>query len=45
VKRQVRAEFGEAELRGVGFYAFSRAVMPRPLRQPRARVTMRGVRK
>jgi len=45
VKRAVRAEFGEGEVRGVGFYAFSRAVMPRPLRQPRARVTMRGVRK
>jgi hypothetical protein len=45
VKRAVRAEYGETEVRGVGFYAFSRAVMPRPLRQPRSRVTMRGVRK
>lgn len=42
VKRAVRAEFGEGDVRGTGFYAFSRAVMPRPLRQPKPRVTMRG---
>jgi hypothetical protein len=45
VKRAVRAEFGEEEVRGIGFYAFSRAVMPRPLRQPRSRVTLGGARK
>lgn len=42
VKRAVREKFGEGEVRGTGFYAFSRAVMPRPLRQPRTRLTMRG---
>ena len=42
VKRAVAADFGPAEARGTGFYAFSRAVMPRPLRQPKPRVTMRG---
>jgi hypothetical protein len=42
IKRAVRDEFGESEVRGAGFYAFSRAVMPRPLRQPKPRVTMRG---
>jgi Protein of unknown function (DUF3043) len=42
VKKLVGAQFGDGEMRGTGFYAFSRAVMPRPLRQPRPRVTMRG---
>ncbi|HTJ67489.1 MAG TPA: DUF3043 domain-containing protein [Actinospica sp.] len=42
VKRRVAADFGPEEARGTGFYAFSRAVMPRFLRQPRPRVTMRG---
>ena len=42
VKRAVRAEFGDGDVRGAGFYAFSRAVMPRPLRQPKPRVTARG---
>jgi hypothetical protein len=42
VKRAVRAEFGESEVRGTGFYAFSRAVMPRQLRQPKTRLTYRG---
>ena len=42
VKRAVRAEFGEDQVRGSGFYAFSRAVMPRPLRQPKPRITFRG---
>jgi hypothetical protein len=42
VKRAVREQFGEADVRGTGFYAFSRAVMPRPLRQPKPRLTMRG---
>jgi hypothetical protein len=42
VKRQVAAKFGPDEVRGTGFYAFSRAVMPRFLRQPKPRVTMRG---
>jgi hypothetical protein len=42
IKRAVRAEYGEGDVRGSGFYAFSRAVMPRPLRQPKPRVTMRG---
>ena len=42
VKKEVRARFGETEVRGTGLYAFSRAVMPRPLRQPRSRVTLRG---
>ena len=43
VKKQVAAQFSPEEVRGVGFYAFSRAVMPRFLRQPKPRVTMRGV--
>lgn len=42
VKRAVRAEFGDGEVRGTGFYAVSRAVMPRIMRQPKPRVTMRG---
>lgn len=42
VKKAVSADFGPNEARGTGFYAFSRAVMPRPLRQPKPRVTMRG---
>jgi hypothetical protein len=42
VKKQVAAQFGAEEARGTGFYAFSRAVMPRFLRQPKPRVTMRG---
>jgi hypothetical protein len=45
VKKAVREQFGESEVRGTGFYAFSRAVMPRPLRQPKARVTIRGAAK
>lgn len=42
VKRRVTAQFGAEEARGTAFYAFSRAVMPRFLRQPKPRVTMRG---
>jgi hypothetical protein len=42
VKRAVREEYGDGDVRGTGFYAFSRAVMPRPLRQPKPRVTARG---
>jgi hypothetical protein len=42
VKRAVREKFGEAEARGTGFYAFSRAAMPRFLRQPRPTVDFRG---
>jgi hypothetical protein len=42
VKKRVAADFGPEEARGTGFYAFSRAVMPRFLRQPKPRVTMRG---
>jgi Protein of unknown function (DUF3043) len=42
VKRAVRERYGDGEVRGTGFYAFSRAAMPRPLRQPKPRVTMRG---
>lgn len=42
VKRAVREKFGEEEVRGVGFYAFSRAAMPRFLRQPKPAVNWRG---
>jgi hypothetical protein len=42
IKSAVRAEFDEADVRGTGLYAFSRAVMPRPLRQPKPRLTARG---
>lgn len=42
VKRAVRAQFGDSEVRGTGFYAFSRAAMPRVLRQPKAVVTFTG---
>ncbi len=42
VKRAVREKFGEGEVRGTGFYAFSRAAMPRFLRQPRPVVNFRG---
>jgi hypothetical protein len=45
VKRAVAAQFGPDEVRGTGFYAFSRAVMPRPLRQPKPRVTIGGAAK
>jgi hypothetical protein len=42
VKREVRARFGDGEVRGTGFYAFSRAAMPRFLRQPKPTVTFTG---
>ena len=42
VKRAVREKFGENEVRGTGFYAFSRAAMPRFLRQPKPTVDFRG---
>jgi DUF3043 family protein len=42
VKREVRTRFGEEHVRGSGFYAFSRAAMPRFLRQPRPTVTFTG---
>lgn len=42
IKREVRARFGEEHVRGSGFYAFSRAAMPRFLRQPRPSVTFTG---
>jgi hypothetical protein len=42
VKRAVREKFGEDEVRGTGFYAFSRAAMPRFLRQPKPTVTFNG---
>jgi len=42
VKREVRARFGDEHVRGSGFYAFSRAAMPRFLRQPRPTVTFTG---
>jgi hypothetical protein len=42
VKKAVRERYGESDVRGTGFYAFSRAVMPRPLRQPKPVVTMTG---
>lgn len=45
VKRAVAAEFGPGEVRGTGFYAFSRALMPRFMRQPKPKVTMGGNRK
>ena len=42
VKRAVTAEFGPDDVRGTGFYAFSRALMPRFMRQPKPKVTMSG---
>jgi hypothetical protein len=42
VKRAVREKFGDAEVRGVGFYAASRAAMPRFLRQPKPTMTFGG---
>jgi hypothetical protein len=42
VKRAVREKFGEDQVRGTGFYAFSRAAMPRILRQPKPTVDFRG---
>ncbi|MGH6655300.1 MAG: DUF3043 domain-containing protein [Actinocrinis sp.] len=42
VKRAVREKFGDGEVRGTGFYAFSRAAMPRFLRQPKPSLTFRG---
>jgi membrane protein implicated in regulation of membrane protease activity len=42
VKRAVREKFGDSEVRGTGFYAFSRAAMPRFLRQPRPAITFTG---
>jgi hypothetical protein len=42
VKRLVREKFGDDEVRGTGFYAFSRAAMPRFLRQPKPTVNFRG---
>jgi len=45
VKRAVRAKFGDEHVRGTGFYAFSRAAMPRFLRQPKPVVTAGGKQK
>jgi Protein of unknown function (DUF3043) len=42
VKRLVREKYGEGEVRGTGFYAFSRAAMPRFLRQPKPTVNFMG---
>jgi hypothetical protein len=42
VKRAVREKFGESEVRGTGFYAFSRAAMPRIIRSPKPTVTFNG---
>jgi len=42
VKRAVREKFGEEHVRGAGFYAFSRAAMPRFLRQPKPTLDFRG---
>jgi Protein of unknown function (DUF3043) len=42
IKREVRAKFGEEHVRGAGFYAFSRALMPRPMRQPKPVVRAGG---
>ncbi len=42
VKKAVGEQFGPDEVRGTGFYAFSRALMPRFMRQPKARLTMSG---
>lgn len=42
VKRAVREKFGDEHVRGTGFYAFSRAAMPRFLRQPKPAVNWRG---
>jgi DUF3043 family protein len=45
IKRAVREQFGAEHVRGTGFYAFSRAAMPRFLRQPRPVVTFSGKKK
>jgi hypothetical protein len=38
----VAAQFGPEEVRGTGFYAFTRALMPRFMRQPKPVLTMSG---
>ena len=45
VKKAVGAQFGAAEARGTGLYAFSRAVNPRFMRKPKPVVTIGGQRK
>lgn len=42
VKRAVREKFGPDNVRGVGMYAFSRAFMPRFMRQPKPIVRIGG---
>lgn len=42
VKAAVTAKFSAAEARGIGLYAFSRAVNPRIMRKPRPVVTITG---
>jgi hypothetical protein len=42
VKRAVGEKFGPDDVRGTGFYAFSRALMPRIMRQPKPRLTLGG---
>jgi Protein of unknown function (DUF3043) len=42
VKKAVREQFGPDAARGAGFYAFSRALMPRPMRQPKPLFTFNG---
>lgn len=41
VKRAVGAQFPD-EVHGTGFYAFTRALMPRVMRQPKPKVTLSG---
>jgi hypothetical protein len=41
VKRAVSAQFPD-DVRGTGFYAFTRALMPRVMRQPKPKLTLSG---
>jgi hypothetical protein len=42
VKKAVAAQFGPDDARGTGFYAFSRAIMPRVMRSPKPKLTLTG---
>jgi hypothetical protein len=42
VRKQVRQQFGEEEVRGVGFYALTRSITFRPMRLPKPVVKVGG---
>ena len=42
LRTTVRKKFGDQAVRGVAFYAAGRVILPRPMRQPKPKVTITG---